>query len=194
MPRRLRHQEPNSYYHVVARGNNKQLIFDDELRHVFLSTLRAVATSYDWHVVAFALMRNHYHLVMRIGDRGLSDGMCVLNTRFARISNGRFDRINHCLGQRFWSAELDTPHYLLNSIRYAMWNPPRAGHCVDPGATPWTSFRGSVGLEDPHPVLAVDELLGLFHTQPDRARRALSDYVHEGQVRCQAPWDGPQSV
>ena len=193
MPRKLRHQEADAYYHVVARGNNKQTIFDDELRHVFLSTLRSVATSYDWRVVAFALMRNHYHLVMQIGDRGLSDGMCVLNTRFARASNLRYDRINHCLGQRFWSSHLDTPHYLLNSIRYAMWNPPRANRCADPGDTTWTSYRGSVGLDDPHPVLAIEELLTLFHTQPARARQVLAEYVHEGRDRCQAPWDGPSS-
>src|SRR5262245_50951473 len=139
MPRRPRHEEPGEYYHVVSRGNNKQVIFDDELRLLFLRLLHAIARAYDWRVLAFVPMANHYHFVLQIGVRGLSAGMCVLNTRFARASNSRFERINHCLGQRFWSAHLETEHHLLNSIRYCYWNPPRALICADPRDSNWTS-------------------------------------------------------
>jgi putative transposase len=193
MPRRPRHQEIGAYYHVVSRGNNKHVIFDDELRGLFLRTLQAVARANEWRVLAFALMRNHYHLVLKIGVHGLSGGMCVLNTRFARSSNSRFERINHCFGQRFWSAHLETEHYLLNSVRYCHWNPPRAGICTEPSDSNWTSYRASVGLDEPHPVLAHSELLELFGADPAHARRALSGFVAEGHVRCQAPWDGPPS-
>jgi REP element-mobilizing transposase RayT len=193
MGRRPRHQEPGAYYHVVSRGNNKHVIFDDELRRVFLRTLQTIAEANDWRVLAFALMRNHYHLVVRVDVRGLSAGMCVLNTRFARSSNSRFERINHCFGQRFWSAHLETEHYLLNSVRYCHWNPPRALICAEPDGSRWTSYRASVGLDRPPPVLARKELLELFGADPARARRALSDFVSEGRVRCQAPWDGPAS-
>jgi REP element-mobilizing transposase RayT len=106
MGRKLRHQEPGAYYHVVSRGNNKQTIFDDELRVLFLRSLLRVSVAYEWCVLAYALMNNHYHLVLRIGERGLSRGMFQLNHGFARASNIQFDRINHCFGQRFWSAHL----------------------------------------------------------------------------------------
>jgi REP element-mobilizing transposase RayT len=194
MPREVRHQEPGAYYHVVSRGNSKQIIFDDELRRLFLQRLLSVTIQFEWHVLAFALMRNHYHLVLKIGDHGLSDGMCRLNGWFARTSNGQFNRINHCFGQRFWSAHLETQHYVLNSVRYSHWNPSRAKLCGDPSESIWTSFRASVGLDEPHPVLALDDLLGLFHTDSSRARHALSRFVADGRVRCQAPWDGPPST
>lgn len=194
MPRTPRHEEAGAYYHLVSRGNNKQTIFDDELRALFLYLVQAVGSAFDWRVLAYALMGNHYHLVVQLGERGLSDGMCVLNTKFARASNSRFGRINHALGRRFWSGHLDTEHYLLNSVRYCHWNPARANLCVDPAGSTWTSFRGSVGIDRPHPVLALDELLGLFGRDRDRARMALSAFVEEGRVRCQAPWDGPRST
>jgi putative transposase len=193
MPRPPRHQDPGAYYHVVTRGNNKQTIFDDELRLLFLHVLGAVATAWKWRVLAFALMRNHYHLVLRIGDEGLSDGMWALNTRFATASNVRFGRINHCFGRRFWSAHLDTEHYVLNSVRYCHWNPPRANLCDDPAESRWTSYRASVGLDEPPAFLALPDLLTLFHREPSSALHALSAFVAEGRVRCQAPWDGPPS-
>jgi putative transposase len=193
MARRPRHQQNGASYHVVSRGNNKQVIFDDELRRLFLRTVQSIADALDWRVLAFALMGNHYHLVLKIGSLGLSDGMCVLNRQFARSSNSRFERINHCFGNRFWSAHLETEHYLLNSVRYCHWNPPRAKLCADPSGSAWTSYRASVGLDPPHPVLAVNELLQLFDADTGRARCALSDFVAEGRVRCQAPWDGPPS-
>ena len=194
MPRRPRHQEPGEHYHVVSRGNNKHAIFDQELRDLFLRNLVRVSVAYEWRVLAYALMSNHYHLVIRIGEAGLSTGMFQLNHGFARASNTRFDRINHCFGRRFWSAHLDTNDYLLASIRYGMWNPARVAICGDPAGSTWTSFRGSVGLDDPHPVLAISDLYALFHPRPADARLVLYDYVQAGHGRCQAPWDGPTST
>jgi putative transposase len=194
MPRPPRHQEPYAYYHVASRGNDKQIIFDDVLRSFFLARLAITAERYEWRVLAHALMRNHFHFVLRLGERGLSDGMCELNNAFARASNARFGRINHCFGQRFWSAHLETEHHLLNSIRYAMWNPPRAGRCADPSGSRWTSYRASVGLDPQPSALAVADLLALFDRDPTRAQRSLSAFVLEGHVRCQAPWEGPPST
>src|SRR5262249_8106610 len=129
----------------------------------------------------------------RIGDHGISRGMFELNHGFARASNARFDRVNHCFGRRFWNAHLDTTGYLMASIRYGMWNPPRAGLCSDPAGSTWTSFRGSVGLDNAHPVVALGDLHALFDAEPAKARLALFEYVQNGRVRCQAPWVGPPS-
>jgi REP element-mobilizing transposase RayT len=193
MPRKPRHQERGEHYHVVTRGNNKLPIFDEELRAAFLRNLVRVSVANEWRVLAYAVMNNHYHFVLRLGEAGLSTGMFQLNNAFARASNARFDRINHCFGQRFWSAHLDTTDYLLASISYSMWNPPRAGLCSDPAGSTWSSFRGSVGLDDPHPVLALNDLYALFDPRPENARLVLYDYVQDGRVRCLAPWAGPPS-
>ena len=188
MPRALRFESPGGYFHVAARGNNRQPIFDDELRVLFLRETERAARRHEWLVLAWALMSNHFHLVIQTRTGVLSAGMCELNARFARVSNARFGRMNHCFGQRFWSTHLETDRHLLESIRYSLWNPVRAGIVDDPRDSGWTSFRESVGLEHPSGLLAHRALLEHFGSDAVPSRRAFSRYVSEGRVRCQAPW------
>ncbi len=173
---------------MVSRGNNKQPIFDDVLRPFFVGRLGGVARAFGWVVYGYATMTNHFHLVLQIGEKGLSDGMQRLNLSLARASNARFDRSNHCLGQRFWSTRLETDEHLLASIRYTLWNPARAGIGAHPGDTTWTSFRASVGLDWRPEALAVTTLLGHFGTSPERGRDAFRRFVWDGRERCRQPW------
>ena len=188
MGRPLRIIEPNGIYHVGARGNNKQCIFDDTLRSLFLWELTQVARRFDWWIYAWALMSNHFHVVLQIGDKGLSEGMHQLNTYFARASNARFDRINHCLGQRFWSYVIDSEAYLYSCIRYILWNPARAGCEEMPGDCTWTSFRGSVGLDWAQAPLDRDRLLGFFGRAPKSAQADFESFVLSDRERCLQPW------
>ena len=65
---------PGGMYHVASRGNNKQVIFDDELRRLHIRNLGVIAAEFGWSVVAWAVLSNHYHLVLKIGDAGLAAG------------------------------------------------------------------------------------------------------------------------
>jgi putative transposase len=188
MPRPPRTEIPGGYYHVTARGNDKQPIFDDALRGLFLQQAVRVARSHDWVVLAYALMSNHFHLIFQLRHAGLSRGMCRLNRAFAHSSNAHFGRINHCFGRRFWSTHLETDAHMLESVRYAMWNPARVGVGAHPRDSRWTSFRATAGLDHPSQLVAHRELLEHFGMDAVRARAAFSRFVSEGRVRCQAPW------
>jgi len=151
---------PYGYYHVVTRGNNKRPIYDDDDdQEEFLILLDRVARRYGWLFYAYCLMGNHYHLVMQIAEKGLSRGMCELNTAHAVTYNLRHDRINHLFGRRFWSELITTDAYLLGACRYAVQNPVRAGLCATCEDWRWSSYRATIGAAPARPFLAAQAVL-----------------------------------
>ena len=187
MPRQPRVQEPG-LYHVGSRGNNGQQIFDDGLRQIFLFQLRLVAQAFAWDVYAWALMSNHFHLLLGVSDDGLAAGMHRLNLFLARASNARFDRIDHCVGDRYWNGPIESDAHLYACIRYVLWNPVRAGVVDDPFDSTWTSARPSAGLELRSEPLALGRLLPFFGNAAVGAHTELQDFVLAGRERCVQPW------
>lgn len=182
---------PEGYYHVGTRGNNKRAIFLDEHdRGTFLIILRRVAAKYRWTLYAYCLMGNHYHLVLQLGDVGLSDGMCELNTAYATVFNARHGRENHLFGRRFWDERIKTDRQLLESCRYVVLNPCRAGMCRTPADWAWSSYRATIGQALVFPGLATGLLLERFSRDPETAVREYEVYCAErpgGHVRRQPP-------
>jgi REP element-mobilizing transposase RayT len=145
----LREELPGAYYHVGTRGNNRRDIFsDDTSRLIFLLMLQRLARRYDWRVLAYCLMVNHYHLVLRLGDGGMSRGMQYLNGGYAFTFNQREGRRDHLFGRRFWSRELEGSDDILRTCAYVELNPLRSFE-VAPGDWQWNSYRATAGLTNP---------------------------------------------
>jgi REP element-mobilizing transposase RayT len=178
----------NGLYHVTSRGNNRQVILDDRLRALHIWNLGEIAEEFNWSVVAWAVLSNHYHLILKIREGGLSAGMQKLNLRLARASNARFDRINHCVGAPYWSALIDTQEYLEASLLYTLWNPARAGIERHPGETNWSSFRATVGLDWKPKALDTTELLFYFGDTPARAIDRFKRWVWAGREHALRRW------
>jgi putative transposase len=181
--RDLRAEEPGGIYHVISRGNNRGRVYWDELdRAVFVERLNRVARRYDWVGLAYCLMTTHYHLVVQIGEGGLSSGMQELNGEYARRANSRHRRVGHLFQNRFFSDWITTDRHLFGAIRYLALNPVRAGICTDPADWPWSSHRAAAGLEFPIGYLALPRLLQLFGTRPAAARAQYGALVASGHV------------
>jgi REP element-mobilizing transposase RayT len=182
MGRQHRIEVPGGYYHVTTRGNARRPIyFGNWSGRLFLAELERASLRHGWRVLAYCLMGNHYHLVVRLGeDGGLSHGMCELNGRFARATNARLDRRDHLFGRRFWCELIETDAYLKEACRYVLRNPIRAGLIADARRWRWSSMRASVGLQQPSPCLDLRALLGSFGTDPTRARLRFAAFVDDG--------------
>jgi putative transposase len=164
---------PYGFFHIGTRGNNRRSIFaDDRDRESFLRILRRVTRRYAWQLYAYCLMGNHYHLVVQIAEKGLSQGMCELNTAHAVTYNISHGRANHLFGRRYWSELITTDEYLANAARYVVQNPVRAGLTSTCEDWRWSSYRATIGLAPAPPFLAADRLLEIVERGPE-ARRAI---------------------
>jgi putative transposase len=181
VPRKPRNDYPGGTYHVFTRGNDGRRVYrTDYDRYGFLELLRAVVSRYTWVVYAYCLMTNHYHALVRVPEGGLSGGMCQLNGRFARWSNWRGGRQDHVFGKRYGCTEIIHDAHLLETCRYIVLNPVRAGLVAHPREWYWSSYAACAGDDYPHPALALDELLRLFGTTPVEAMAAYRRFVDAG--------------
>jgi putative transposase len=143
MPRPPRLQIPGATYHITSRGNRRQSIYlDDDDCRMFLLLRDRVVRRCAWHVSAYCLMTNHFHLLIETPMPNLSRGMHQLNGGYASYFNERHRLDGHLFEKRFDSRVVHTEEQLSDTLRYIAFNPVKAGLCDHPRDWPWSSFFG----------------------------------------------------
>jgi putative transposase len=127
MPRHARLDVPGTLHHVMARGIEGTAIFvDDADRLKFLRGLEDLSAVAATRILAWSLMRNHFHLLLFSGPQGLPSFMRKLMTGYAVHFNRRHHRSGHLFQNRYKSIVCEEEPYLLELIRYIHLNPLRA--------------------------------------------------------------------
>ena len=181
MTRPLRIEYPGAVYHVTSRGNRKETIFEDDGdRLKFLGTLDEVCEIYNWGILSYCLMGNHYHLVVETPDANLSKGMRHLNGVYTQSSNRRHGRVGHIFQGRFKSILVDADAYLLELSRYVVLNPVRANLVRLPEQWLWSSYKQMICTTQAPRWLMREKLLAQFSPQFEQAKRRYIEFVREG--------------
>lgn len=142
MPRTPRTHADNAYYHVLARGNNKQDIFRKDADYrLYLSLLDKYSSRHCVTVHAYALLPNHIHLLVQIGTEPLSRLMHVLQQTYTQAHNREYKRVGHLFQGRYKAMLVQDDAYLLALVRYIHMNPVEAGLCKAPSDYRWSSHR-----------------------------------------------------
>ena len=148
MPRPLRLIPLGGIHHVTVRGNDRQVIFLDAAdSRRYLAELDRCCQDWCCDLIAYALMTNHVHLVLQDHRGQLSQFMQVLNVRYTRYFNDRYDRVGQLYQGRFHASHVDRNEYLLEVTRYVHLNPVRAGLAERPEDYPWSSYRVYIDAE-----------------------------------------------
>ncbi len=181
MPRPLREQVEGGIYHLVSRGVRKLPIFtDDRDRERFLRLLDLTAERYGWQIHAYCLMTNHFHLLLTTPQPNVSAGMQYLNGRYCQWFNGRHGFEGHVVERRFWSDLIETERHFLNTARYIVLNPVRAGICRVAAAWRWSSYRATVAARTTLPRLSA-WLLRTLDSDLEEAREQFARFVRAGE-------------
>jgi putative transposase len=183
MPRGPRLDAPGCLHHVIARGLERRLTFVDDVdRDAFIARLAGLVTATGTEVLAWALLPNHFHVLLCTRAAPLSDLMRSLNTGYAVGFNRRHRRSGYVFQNRFKSFLVEAEPYLLELVRYIHLNPLRAGLVTtlpELDDFPWAGHAALLGRVD-RPWQATQSVLTLFGPGEHAGRAAYHRFVAAG--------------
>lgn len=180
MARKPRIEFPGAFYHVIARGNNRQKIFIDgeDYRH-FLERLSLYKERFKFVLYAYVLMPNHIHLLLETAEIPLSRIMQALQFTYTQKFNRRYKKVGHLFQGRYKAILCQKESYLLELIRYIILNPVRARLVERPIDWRWSSYHDLLRLKNGH-IVSFEEVLGLFGKRKGAAVKSLQRYINNG--------------
>jgi len=143
MPRKSRIDAPGALHHITARGIERCRIFKDQTdRNNFLDRFGEIIKATNTSCFAWALIPNHFHLLLRAGDVPIATVMRRLLTGYAVFYNRRHRRYGHLFQNRYKSILCQENAYFLELVRYIHLNPIRAKLVKDIEALDKYRFAG----------------------------------------------------
>jgi len=172
LPRKARQKSESGIYHIIMRGINRQIIFnEDEDYHRFLQALNHYKEISGYQIYAYCLMSNHIHLLMKVEYEPLAQIMRRICGKFVYWYNNKYDRAGYLFQDRFKSEPVEDDPYLLTVIRYIHQNPLKAGLVEKIEHYPWSSYNAYVGGDS---LVDQDFVLKIFD---DNREKALKEFV-----------------
>ena len=202
MARKPRLEYAGAIYHVMSRGDHSEAVFrTDDDRMSFLATLGEVCARTGWHIHAYVLMGNHYHLLLETPEPNLVAGMQWLQGTYTKRFNARHRLWGHLFSGRYKSIPVEpTPDYFLAVADYIHLNPVRVrGYPFETAKLAdfaWSSYPEYLVPAKRHGWLCVQRVmsdLGLADTHSGRQR--LARYMEtriQGLRQAKKPWEADE--
>ena len=180
---------PGKYYHIYNRGNNRENIFFEERNYPYFLRLYAKYVEPVADTFAYCLMRNHFHVLVRIRETfavsetakvsitpgqtfGVSETPKVLTSAnvlqhfsnflnsYAKAINKAYNRTGALFQKKFGRIEVTSDRYFLALIHYIHFNPQKHGFVDDFRTYPYSSYSAILSTRPTR--LKRDEVLGWF--------------------------------
>lgn len=190
MPRKARIDATGALHHIICRGIEGRRIFcDSEDRNRFVKRLGDVLSETQTVCYGWALLSNHFHLLLRTGIAPISHVMRRLLTGHAMTFNRRHRRNGHLFQNRFKSILCQEEIYLLELVRYIHLNPLRANLVKTLSQLDHYPYAGHSALMGNTDVAwqDVEKILGLYGKSVSCARKHYRSFVEKGIAKGQRP-------
>jgi REP element-mobilizing transposase RayT len=177
MARTARKKSKSGIYHVMLRGINRQVIFEDDAdKEKFLETLKSYKDLNKYKVYAYCLMENHVHLLIEETEEPIGQFIKRICGSYVYWYNRKYDRIGHLFQDRFKSEVVEDDSYFLTVLRYIHQNPLRAGLVADIEKYRWSSYHNYLeksGFVDAGFALA------MFSDISTQALKSFTEFMNE---------------
>lgn len=179
MPRPLRIQFENAWYHVMNRGSGHQNIYKSSDHRIhFLDLLERAYSLFTLETHAYCLMDNHYHLLVKTPHSNLAEAMRFINSNYTQYFN-RCEKSDGSLFRgRYKAIIIDYDAYLLQISRYIHLNPVTAKIIKSPVEYKWSSYQYYLDLKTKPDWLQTDEILQMFKT--NKSPNVYKSFVEVG--------------
>jgi len=132
-------------YHIYNRGNNRENLFVEARNYTYFLDLYVRHIEPIAETYAYCLMKNHFHLLVRIKD---SDGVpepsrCFSNlfNAYARAFNRAYARTGALFQRPFSRIEVTDDRYFTALVAYIHHNPQKHGFMADFRDWPYSSYH-----------------------------------------------------
>ena len=143
MPRQSRLLLSQSYYHIMARGNNKNIIFKDEEDYIYyLELIYKYKKEHPFDLYHYCLMPNHIHLLIQTNKAtDFSALMKKTNLSYYHYFKKKYGWTGHFWQNRFKSKPVGKDEYFIQCGKYVELNPVRANIVKDPQEYLYSSYN-----------------------------------------------------
>jgi putative transposase len=129
-------------HHVMNRGARRESIFpSDEACGTFLDLLTELPKRYGVVVHGFALMPNHYHLMVESQLGELSEAMAYFQAQYVKYLNRLYKWDGPIFKGRYKNRVVVLEEQWMYLLAYLHLNPVNAGLAVTPAQAHWTSHK-----------------------------------------------------
>ncbi len=156
-----------NYYHVYNRGANKNPIFFEDENYLFLlKRLKKYVNKFSIRVIAYCLMPNHYHFLLR-QDSHDKVGLCVQHifNSYTKAINKKYCRSGTLFEGPYRAIHIDDEAYLLHLCRYIHRNPIEANIVKELKIWPYSNYLEWIGKR--HGSLYDANFVDDFFPMPD---------------------------
>ncbi len=177
MPYRATPFLAGQYYHFYNRGAGRQPIFREPKNFIFaLRLIKKYAVVLDITVIAYCLIWNHYHLLLR-QDGEKSAGLLpqrVFNS-YTKAFNKHYARTGTLFEGRYKAVYIDNESYLLHLCRYIHANPAKHGCVSSLEEWPYSNYHEWIGAR--HGTLFDRDFVRQHFATAPSYRQFVLDYL-----------------
>lgn len=154
-----------NYYHLFNRGINRQTVFFTEDNYLYFFSLMKRYLISHMHILAYCLLPNHFHLIVKIKDelrydtkskqsippqtvndtaeigKLASKQLARLFASYAMAINKQENRVGNLFDPKFKRLEITDHKHLEYGIFYTHYNPEKHGYVHNYRAYQFSSFR-----------------------------------------------------